>query len=85
MFQRVEVTKVADRLIGLSEAMKQTRLCRSAIYAGQKNGTFPISIKVGVRAIAFSQRAIDAWIEHTIAASQSVKQSGSQADRSAAA
>lgn len=72
---------MADRLIGLSEVMQRTRLCRSAIYAGQKNGTFPMSVKVSVRAIAWSEKSVDAWIDRTIAASVS----GTQPDRSMAA
>ena len=50
-------------------------------YAGQKNGTFPMSVKVSVRAIAWSEKSVDSWIDRTIAASIW----GTQPDRSMAA
>ena len=70
---------MAERFIGLSEVMKRTRLCRSAIFSGQKQGTFPKSVKVGVRSTAWIESEVDMWIDRTIVAARSVERTvGSQ-------
>jgi prophage regulatory protein len=72
---------MAERLLGLLEVMSRTRKCRTAIYVGQKNGTFPISVKTGSRSCAWVESEVDEWIQRTIVASRA----GRQSDRSMAA
>lgn len=55
-----------ERLLRLPEVETRTGLKKSAIYAGMKAGTFPACLKLGVRASAWSQSDIDAWISERI-------------------
>lgn len=55
-----------ERLLRLPEVEARTGLKKSAIYAGMKAGTFPACLKLGIRASAWSQSAIDAWISDRI-------------------
>lgn len=41
-------------------------LKKSAIYAGVSDGTFPASVKIGRRAVAWQSSAIDAWMQATV-------------------
>jgi prophage regulatory protein len=81
-----------ERFLRLPEVLERTGLCRSAVFLGQKQGTFPRAIKIFGRCTAWTQSSINAWIERTIAASMDSDQrdaptaaSSNQADRSAAA
>lgn len=48
------------RLLRLPEVLSRTGLSRSTLYA---DPTFPKSVKVGQRAVAWAETEIDAWIE----------------------
>jgi prophage regulatory protein len=50
------------RLIRLSEVEKIVGLKRSAIYKRIADGSFPACVKLGLRASAWSDRAIHAWV-----------------------
>ena len=52
----------------LSEVIKRTGKSRSAIYLGMKAGTFPSSVPIGARAVAWVSSDIDAWQDSCIAA-----------------
>ena len=45
-----------------------TGKCRSSIYQGIKNGTFPAPIKLGARSIGWLSTDIDAWINSRVEA-----------------
>lgn len=55
-----------DRLLRLPDVETKTGLKKTAIYAGMKAGTFPPCVKLGVRASAWSQSAVDGWIQDRI-------------------
>jgi prophage regulatory protein len=56
-----------DRLIRLREVMNKCGLCRSAVFALSKEGKFPASINLaGTRAVGWSERAVNEWIEQQI-------------------
>ena len=52
-----------------------TGLSRSTIYAMQTAGTFPKSISIGARAIAWSSLDIETWMNSRITASRATKES----------
>lgn len=50
--------------------MSRTGFGKTWIYELIKAGCFPAQIKTGVRAIAFIESEVDAWIERAIQASR---------------
>lgn len=52
------------RLLRLPDVLSRTGLSRSTLYA---DPTFPKSVKVGQRAVAWAESEIDAWIEARMA------------------
>jgi prophage regulatory protein len=59
------------RLIRLPEVMTMTGLSRSSIYERKSRGSFPQSISIGARAVAWDSTQIEKWIEEQIEASES--------------
>lgn len=59
-----------EHLLRLNSVQFKTGLCKSAIYQGMKEGTFPPCLKLGTRASAWPSSAIDAWIAERIATAQ---------------
>ena len=53
-------------LIRLPEVQKRTGLSRTGIYEQIRKGNFPPRIKIGTRAIAFSEKAVESWINDRI-------------------
>ena len=53
-------------LLRFPAVIKRTGIPRSSIYAGIANGTFPQSLKIGKRAVAWPSSSIDAYIESII-------------------
>lgn len=51
-----------ERLLRLPDVEARTGLKKSALYAGMKAGTFPACIKLGARAVAWSESDIATWI-----------------------
>lgn len=45
-----------------------TGRCRTSIYQGVKNGTFPAPIKLGARSVGWLSTDIDAWINSRVEA-----------------
>jgi prophage regulatory protein len=60
-----------ERFERLPKVMDRTGLCRSAIFAGQKEGTFPKAVKIHGRATGWIASEVDAWIQKRISASRS--------------
>ena len=58
------------RFIRLPRVKELTTLPTSAIYNAVAAGTFPKQIKIGVRAVAWLESDVLAWMENTIAASK---------------
>ena len=59
-----------ERLLRLPDVEALTGLKKSAIYSGQKKGTFPKCIKLGPRASAWPLSSIEKWIADRIADSR---------------
>ena len=53
-------------LLRLPEVMLRTGKSRSTIYAEIKEGTFPKSIKIGKRAVAWPSNVVDDYINNII-------------------
>lgn len=51
-----------NQLLRLPEVIKQTGLSRSSIYSFMAQGLFPKPIKLGMRAVAWRQSDVDAWV-----------------------
>jgi prophage regulatory protein len=72
LVREAQRTGQVERLLRLSEVLCRTGLSRSAVYAGMKNETFPTSISLGARTVAWAESAIDAWIAERVAASRNL-------------
>ena len=51
-----------DRMLRRPAVELATGLSRSSIYAMMDSGDFPRPIRIGKRAVAWSQMAIDDWL-----------------------
>lgn len=51
-----------DRMLRRREVEAITGLSRSSIYAGMADGTFPASIRLSRRAVAWPESSIRNWI-----------------------
>jgi prophage regulatory protein len=61
---------VPGNLLRLSDVRKATGLCRSSIYQLQAEGSFPHSIKLNERAVAWLEDEVRDWIASKINASR---------------
>jgi prophage regulatory protein len=55
-----------EKLLRLPAVMAIVGLQKSSIYDGQKNGTFPPSIKISRRAVCWTESSITAWVNERI-------------------
>lgn len=55
-----------SNLIKLPAVIKLTALSRSSLYSYIKNGEFPAPIKIGKRAVAWSEARIRDWIDQRV-------------------
>ncbi|WKA63976.1 helix-turn-helix transcriptional regulator [Pectobacterium aroidearum] len=62
------------RLIRLPEVKRRTGFGKTWIYELIKAGRFPSQVKTGVRAVAFIESEVDAWIEKIISDSRPVSE-----------
>ena len=58
---------MCEKLLRLPGVMTQTGLRRAAIYSRIADGTFPSPVKIGTRAVAWPESAVQAWIAERIA------------------
>lgn len=58
---RVTVTPKPEKYLRLSDVESLTGLKKSSIYAGMKAGTFPPSIRLSARAVAWPESRIATW------------------------
>ena len=61
---------MTKRIIRLPEVRGLTGLSQSSIYAGITEGTFPVQIPLGSRAVGWYEDEVDAWIEQRGAKAQ---------------
>ncbi|WP_431226860.1 helix-turn-helix transcriptional regulator [Burkholderia contaminans] len=54
--------QIRQALIRRKQIEIETGLSRSSIYARMKAGTFPQSVRLGARSVAWRRTDIDAWI-----------------------
>ncbi|MBN3123847.1 helix-turn-helix transcriptional regulator [Pectobacterium brasiliense] len=64
------VANKQHRLIRLPEVKRRTGFGKTWIYELIKAGRFPSQVKTGVRAVAFIESEIDAWIDNAISQSR---------------
>lgn len=55
-----------DAILRRREVEKRTGLCRSAIYNGIAQGTFPKPIRIGPRSSGWVASEISAWIAERV-------------------
>ena len=65
-----------EKLLRLPEVSKQTGLKRAAIYSRIADGTFPSPVKIGARAVAWPESAVQAWIGDRIRESRRRHENG---------
>ena len=51
------------QFVRLKETIRITNFSRSSIYRGIRDGSFPIPVRIGERAIAFKIKELEKWIE----------------------
>ncbi|EEW0717987.1 TPA: AlpA family transcriptional regulator [Escherichia coli] len=61
---------MSNTLIRLTEVQRRTGYSKAWIYRLMGQGKFPVSVKIGSRAIAFVESEIDEWINQRIAESR---------------
>lgn len=54
---------MSERILRRPEVEARTGLSRSTIYAMMAEGTFPSPIKLGLRAVGWSETELAAWLE----------------------
>lgn len=60
-------SKPGERLLRRPEVIQRVGMGTSAIYAGMKNGTFPVCLKLSSRCSVWPASLIDSWIAERIA------------------
>ena len=55
-----------DRMLRRSEVEGVTGLSKTTIYEGMAAGTFPRGIRIGVKAVAWPESAIKAWLDEKV-------------------
>jgi len=55
-----------ERLMRLKEVLKQTGLGRSSLYEKMKTGDFPRQVKLGPKASAWPESAVQDWISDRV-------------------
>ncbi|EJR0961158.1 TPA: AlpA family phage regulatory protein [Vibrio parahaemolyticus] len=54
------------RFLKLKEVMQKTALSRSAIYRKMDEGSFPKSVSLGDRAVAWIESEVEEWMEERL-------------------
>ncbi|MGE6606612.1 helix-turn-helix transcriptional regulator [Halomonas sp. NPDC076908] len=60
-------------LIKRREVLARTALANSTLYRLMKDGTFPQSVQIGPRSVAWVEDEIDQWIQQRIESAQQQK------------
>ena len=64
---------MARSIIRLPRVKAKSGLCRTGIYDGMAEGTFPQSVPLGPRAVGWIEDEVDEWVEARIAARDRAK------------
>jgi len=67
------------RILRLAQVRAQTGLCRSSIYQLQAQKHFPLSVKIGPRAVGWVEGDVQQWVAERVARSRAEE---GMADRS---
>lgn len=54
------------RLLRLPAVMERCALGRSSIYAGVRNGTFVVPVRLSARAVGWREEEIDRWVSERV-------------------
>ncbi len=57
-----------DRILRRREVETRTGLSRSTIYTQMAEGTFPKPVRLGKRAVGWTESSISEWLESRVAA-----------------
>ena len=52
----------SSRLLRIRQVLAMTGLSRSSLYRELRAGTFPDGVRLGVKAVAWPQAKVEAWI-----------------------
>ena len=53
-------------ILRIEQVMARVKKSRSGIYADVKSGTFPHPVKIGIRAIGWTESSVEQWIQERI-------------------
>jgi prophage regulatory protein len=53
---------MADRVLKIKEVVQRTGTCRSAVYYGVRDGSFPAPVRLGRRSVGWLESSIDHWL-----------------------
>lgn len=56
-------TNSKPQFVRLKETIQITNFSRSSIYRGIRDGSFPVPVRIGERAIAFKLNELEKWME----------------------
>ncbi|HSW70899.1 MAG TPA: AlpA family transcriptional regulator [Gammaproteobacteria bacterium] len=55
-----------ERILRLPTVKERTGKSRSSIYLDMEKGSFPTSVKIGLRSVGWTESSINAWIEDRV-------------------
>lgn len=55
--------EIKDRMLNLRTVMEMTDLSRTTVWRRAREGTFPAPYRLSANRVAWSLRAIEAWLE----------------------
>jgi prophage regulatory protein len=59
---------MAERFLSMRQVLEMVNLCRTTLYERMSAGTFPQSVPLGPKRIAFVESQVDAWMQARISA-----------------
>jgi prophage regulatory protein len=62
MKTQINHNQIKEVLLRRHDVQVVTGLSRSGLYAAIKQGTFPVPVKIGLRAVAWRSRDISKWV-----------------------
>lgn len=62
------------QLLRIRHVISMTGLSRTGIYERIKNGTFPRSVKIGARSVAWQAVEVRNWIENRVSESKTTSE-----------
>jgi prophage regulatory protein len=65
-----QVTLSSDRLIRQPEVLRRVGISKSTLWAWVGAGMFPPPVKLGPRAVGWSENAVQSWIAERVASAK---------------